>query len=59
MTFTTFIIKFVAVVACALFGAGFSADMAKAYKHDNFSEFGLSFTLAVGFITALIKVIWM
>jgi hypothetical protein len=59
MTFTTFLVKFVAVVACALFGAGFSAGTAKAFKNDEFGEFGVSLMLTVGFITGLIKILWM
>lgn len=59
MTFATFLVKFIAVVACALFGAGFSAGMAKAFKNNEFGEFGVSLMLAIGFTTGLIKVIWM
>ena len=59
MTFSTFLIKFVAVVACALFGAAFACGMAKSFKNDEFGEFGVDLMLTVGFITGLIKVLWM
>lgn len=59
MTLTSFFIKFIAVIACALFGAGFAAGMAKAFKNDEFGEFGLGLMLTIGFVTGLIKVLWM
>ena len=42
MTFGSFIVKFLSVVACALFGAGFAASTAKAFKDNEFGEFGMS-----------------
>lgn len=59
MTFTTFLIKFIAIVACALFGAAFAADMMRSFKTDKYGEFGLSLVLTVGFITGLIRVLCM
>lgn len=59
MTFTGFLFKFIGVVACALFGAAFASGMAKAFKNDEFGEFGVALMLTVSFVTALIKIIWM
>ena len=59
MTFGSFIVKFLSVVACALFGAGFAASTAKAFKDNEFGEFGMSLMLTIGFVTGLIKVVCM
>ena len=59
MTFTGFLFKFIGVVACALFGAGFASAMAKAFKNNEFGEFGMALMLTIGFITGLIKILWM
>ena len=59
MTFTSFLFKFIGIVACALFGAAFACGAAKTFKNDEFGEFGVDLMLMVGFMTGLIKIIWM
>ena len=52
-----YVLKFLALVACFIFGAGFFAGAAKSCAEEKWADFGSNFMLAIVYVSGMLWIV--